>query len=217
MSRNEIQLFQQKMAMHFFATGTAFQRIEDSHLKAAIRCLRSDENLLPNRKQLATTLLDVCHKDLLSKVTKYMTGSTACLITDGWSNVMNDPIVNYMTVSPDCSLFFESVATGEVGHSHTFIANDIARVILKNEHIQFAGAVTDNTAANKKAWLLLEERFPGCYFHGCCSHGIHLLVKDIFAATKTEKQGDLEASSFPTGYPFEEMQIFVAECRRVVK
>ncbi|KAH9246865.1 hypothetical protein BASA81_015546 [Batrachochytrium salamandrivorans] len=54
-------------------------------------------------------------------------------------------------------------------------------------YTEFAGAVTDNTSTNKKAWTLLREMFPSCYFQGCCSHGIHLLVKDIFAATKTKE------------------------------
>ncbi|KAH6593552.1 hypothetical protein BASA50_007266 [Batrachochytrium salamandrivorans] len=48
------------------------------------------------------------------------------------------------------------------------------------------------------------------------SHGIHLLVKDIFAATKTKKAGNTEAT-YPIGYPFQEMLEFIVDCRDVVK
>ncbi len=216
MSPRAVQMFRENMAMHYYATGSAFQRIEDVHLKAAIKCLRPDQNLLPSRKLLAGALLTKCHKQLTTKVKARLNGATFCLTTDGWSNIKNDPIVNYMAVSPEVSLFLESVATGQQGHTHTFIANDITRVIESNGDTVFAGAVTDNTAANKKAWSLLEERFPSFYFQGCCSHGIHLLVKDVFAATKTKKPGD-EERTFPIGYPFAQLLTFVSRCKQIVR
>ena len=52
------------MAMHYYSTGMSFQRVEDVHLISAINALRRDENLLPTRKQLSTSLLDECHLDL---------------------------------------------------------------------------------------------------------------------------------------------------------
>ena len=41
-----------------------------------------------------------------------------------------------------------------------------------------------NVTTNKKAWGELEKKYPTHFFHGCVSHGLHLLVKDIFAAMK---------------------------------
>ena len=123
-----------------------------------------------------------------------MKDSTCCLTTDGRSNVKNDPVVNFMVVSPECSFFLESVMTGQQQHSHKYIAEDIANVIQKYESTEFAGVVTDNTSTNKKAWILLHDMFPSCYFQGCCSHGIHLFVKDIFTAAKTKKTGNIEAT-----------------------
>ncbi|KAJ1340196.1 hypothetical protein BSLG_005189 [Batrachochytrium salamandrivorans] len=46
--------FHKHTAMHYYATGTSFQRIEDLHLKNAIKLLRPNDNLLPNKK---TTIL----------------------------------------------------------------------------------------------------------------------------------------------------------------
>ncbi len=46
------------------------------------------------------------------------------------------------------------------------------------------GAITDNTAANKRMWQILEQKYPTHFFHGCISHGLHLLVNDIFGAKK---------------------------------
>jgi hypothetical protein len=76
--------------------------------------------------------------------------------------------------------------------------------------------VTDNTSTKKNAWEKLRVIFLSSYFMGCCSHGLHLLVKDVFAATKTKKQGEIDGT-YPTGYPFKFMLEFIAGCKDVVK
>jgi Protein of unknown function (DUF 659) len=145
-----------------------------------------------------------------------MSGATACLITDAWCNVKNNSVINYMAVSPCCSLFLESVSTGQQGHDRKFIADDIARVLRRHTSTIFAGAVTDNTATNMKAWAVLQTMFPSCYFQGCCSHGLHLFVKDVFAVTKTRK-ALREVATYPDQYPFELEMEFVVGCKDVVK
>jgi hypothetical protein len=202
--------------MHYYAIGSSFQRVEDVHLIAAIKTLHPNDGLLPNRRQLATSLLDACHKDVKTKVAKGMIGATSCLISDGWSNINNDAIINYMAASPEFTLFLESVSTGQQEHDHKFIADDIERVIREHPSIIFAGAVIDNTSTNKKAWGLLQITFPSRYFQGCCSHGLHLFVKDVFAATKTKKAGQVEAT-YPDQYSFELMLEFITCCKDVVK
>jgi hypothetical protein len=180
--------------MHYYAIGSSFQRVEDVHLIIAIKTLRPDDGLLSNKRQLATSLLDACHKDVKTKAVKGMIGATSCPINDGWSNVNNDAIINYMAASPEFALFLESVSTCQQGHDHKFIADDIERVICEHPSTIFAGAITDNTSTNKKAWGLLQITFPSHYFQGCCSHGLHLFVKDVFATTKTKKAGQVEAT-----------------------
>ena len=56
------------MAMHFYATGASFQRIEDCHLESAVAVLRPDPNLLSNRKKLESVLLDKCYTDIKGRV-----------------------------------------------------------------------------------------------------------------------------------------------------
>jgi hypothetical protein len=53
------------------------------------------------------------------------------------------------------ALFLELVLTGQQGHDHKFIADNIERVIRKHPSTIFVGAITDNTSTNKKAWGLL--------------------------------------------------------------
>ncbi len=124
-SKHQKVQFHKHIAMHYYATGSSFQRFEDIHLIAVIKTLHLDDGLLPNRRQLATSLFDTCHEDVKTKVAKGMIGATSCLINDGWSNVNNNAIINYMAASPEFALILESVSTGQQGHDYKFIADDI--------------------------------------------------------------------------------------------
>jgi Protein of unknown function (DUF 659) len=115
-----------------------------------------------------------------------------------------------MMISGKCTLFLESIATGEESHSSEFIASDLATVIddLLNRGVAFAGALTDKTAANKRAWTILKEKYSSLYFHGCASHGLQLIFKDIFAATKSKR--GRPAVVYPDGYPFDHLLEFAS-------
>ncbi len=82
-SKQQKVQFQKHIAMHYYATWSSFQQVEDVHLIAVIKTLRPDDGLLPNRRQLVTSLLDACHEDVKTKVAKGMIGATSCLIIDG--------------------------------------------------------------------------------------------------------------------------------------
>jgi hypothetical protein len=80
----------------------------------------------------------------------------------------------------------------------------------KNSSSHVVGAITYNTLTNKVALSLLKQRFPERFFHGCASHCLHPLVKDIFCATKTKRGQNVD------DYPFEYLLGFVAECKELV-
>jgi hypothetical protein len=63
---------------------------------------------------------------------------------------MNRPVVNYMAVNPSKSIFLEAFNTEEQGHDAEWIAKDSERV-MELLQCTVIGAITDNTATNKKA------------------------------------------------------------------
>jgi hypothetical protein len=75
-SAKEKAAFQTHIALHYYATGTSFQRVEDGHLARAIAMLRPDGNLLPDRRKLASGLLDKCYGDIKSRVDARMSKAT---------------------------------------------------------------------------------------------------------------------------------------------
>ncbi|CAB4039334.1 hypothetical protein DYB30_009596, partial [Paramuricea clavata] len=151
-----------------------------------------------------------------SQVDKQLSGDSnyVCITSDAWSNISNEPVVNYMAVSPNNSLFLEAVNTEEQGHDADWLSKDLIRVI-DSLHNNVVGAVTDNTATNKKVWCELEQKYPSLFFHGCASHGLNLLVKDIFAGKKAELSGG-GPDHDPASYPFEDLQLFFIDCKDIV-
>lgn len=214
MTANEQKTFQDTFAMHYYMTATSFYRLEDVHLIAALKKLRPDVKL-PSRRGMSGTHLTKAYKEVKLKVDKWLQQDQfGCLTSDGWSNIKNESVINYMLVSGVVTLFLESTQSEEQSHTAEYLAADIKRVINSTKG-KISGVVMDNTAANKKTWKILKEAYPRMFFQGCVAHGLHLLVKDVFAATKV-KLGRAVAD-YPDGYPFAPLLDFAADCKKVVK
>jgi Protein of unknown function (DUF 659) len=205
---------EQELAMHFYITATFFSRVEEEHLLKAFRICRPDV-VLPDRKKLGELLLQKCHSHVKSLVDKKLEKVQAnfCITTDAASNINNEPVVNYMMIGDGLSLFLESVYTDQNGHTAQWLAQDVTRVI-ETVKCNVCGVVTDNSSSHKGAWALLQRDYPSMFFQGCASHAAHLLVKDIFGATKA-KRGRQEAE-YPEGYPFEYLLDFSQHCNDIV-
>ena len=215
LSKTEYTAFEADLAMHYYMTGTSFARMEEPHFLEALKKLRPNSKL-PSRKDLGGRLLDDADRNVKEKVDGWLGHDRyGCITTDSWSNIKNEAVINYMFVSEDTNLFLESKQTGEFSHTATYLASDLSRVIegIATGHV--AGAIMDNTSANKAAWLILKEGHPELFFQGCVAHGLHLLVKDIFAATKA-RRGRVVAD-YPDQYAFEYLLVFTMKCKAIVK
>ena len=93
------------LAIHFYVTGTPFQRVEDPHLLKAFQACRSDVQL-PSRKDLAGPYLDEVYTEFKSKV-ESKTSQFVTIVTDGWSDVNRHGVLNYLSVSPETSFLWK--------------------------------------------------------------------------------------------------------------
>ena len=211
----QLELLHEKVAMHYYLTCTSFARVEEKHLLEACRILNPTV-VLPNRKKLGGILLDRCYSKLKEQIDEQLNGvhNLVCITSDCWTNILSEPIITYMAINEKNSLFLESVSTAEESHTANWISEDMER-IFDSSNSNIVGAVTDNTAANKKAWGILQGIYPELFFHGCICHGLHLIVKDIFALEKRRIPPTNEYG-YPTTYPFEELLLFTSSCKDIV-
>ncbi|KAE9014138.1 hypothetical protein PF011_g8188 [Phytophthora fragariae] len=132
----------------------AFQKAEHNSLMDALRVI-TPFAVVPNRHQLATTLLDMCYDDLRSKLMLSAKGKRVTLTTDGYPTP-----TGRLSSTTCCSL------------RHPPCPDQL-------DFVTIAAVVTDNTATNRLVWSTLQQQKPNIFFHGCISHTVHLAVKDL--------------------------------------
>ncbi|GBB86930.1 hypothetical protein RclHR1_13390002 [Rhizophagus clarus] len=147
---------------------------------------------LPSRKALSTTLLDKVYEDIKNEVKDLINSANyICLISDGWSNMLQEHWTNYLITTPR-PVFFSAHQTGEIRQTEENIAANIDKVISQIDHSKLSAIITDNASSMKKAWKLLAIKYPKVVFLGCVTHSLNLLIGDIMKlswADRTMKNG----------------------------
>ncbi|KAE9039058.1 hypothetical protein PR001_g7679 [Phytophthora rubi] len=138
----KVQEFQLRFALWFYTTDMAFQKAEHNSLVDALRVLTSSD-IVPNRHQLATTLLDMCYDDLRSKLMLLAKGKRVTLRTDGYTDVNRNAVINYVLLVGDLTILLEGIYTGSDSHDAPFLTFDILRVMAKLNFVTIAATVTD--------------------------------------------------------------------------
>lgn len=133
----------------YYHTGLPFNVADNSTVTSFFKLLRPAWTP-PNRRQLAGTLLEASFARQVGRTAVTFTAEPLiALVTDGWFNLRNDHLVNYVAVFPYSErppIFLKSVATGETKQTADTIADAIDAVIDEVGCYRVAGVVTDNAA-----------------------------------------------------------------------
>ena len=181
----EQKKFNQEIAMHFCCTATSFTRIEDHpHLLRAVQLLRPGTRL-PTRKQLADDsaggLLETCYQKVKAEVDKVLSANKQfiCITSDAWSTVLNEPLVNYMAVSPTKSIF--SVPCSDVYKAFLDLENKLNGLT--------------NIAAEKKSYLVKQVKKRFDFMYGD-AHGVAYLLDPRYLGDKMSRSLRKEFEDF---------------------
>ena len=102
------------------------------------------------------------------------------IITDGWSNIRRDHIVNFVLSIPKSKPiyygFIDCKGTSQTGKQ---IAFDIIQVIEDIGHNKIVAVVTDNASNMRSSWQIIRNKYPHIFTLGCASHVLNLLVQDL--------------------------------------
>jgi len=179
-----------KLANFFFRTGISLRLVESEAFKDLIRTLNpAYEKWIPSAKTLSGPLLDQKYAKCLTALEEILKSSgNLTLISDGWTNVRGDHIVNFCIKAPtEKPFFYTSINTSGIVQNASGVAGAIIEVIENLGPQKFSCVITDNANVMKSAWRLIEEKFPHISANGCAAHGINLLVKDILNTNETSK------------------------------
>lgn len=129
----------QKIARAFFACGIPFSVVENPLFKEAVSAVASygPGYKLPSDTTMRTTLLNKEYETVKQSVNESvlenvnLTGGT--LVSDGWSNVQNRSLINYLFVTGKGASFVKCTDTSGEEKSANFIASEICKVSHTDE------------------------------------------------------------------------------------
>ncbi|KAG8372495.1 hypothetical protein BUALT_Bualt12G0072000 [Buddleja alternifolia] len=108
------------------------------------------------------------------------------LVCDGWTNPQRRPLINFMAINENGSMFIRVVNCQGEFKDKWFISNLIKEVIIQVGVTNVVQVVTDNAPVCKVAGLLVEETYPHIFWIPCVVHTLNLALKNICAAKNTE-------------------------------
>ena len=165
------------LARAIFASGAPLSLTENTYWQSAFNKIRPAYSL-PSRYKLTNTLLYAEYARVSTTVNEEIASAQSlALICDGWSNVRNESIINFVVTTPK-PVFYKSIAPGATSHTGEFLATSM-QIINEIGSEKFIGIVTDNAANMRNAWIRIQEVYPHVVCYGCAAHGIQLLLGDI--------------------------------------
>ena len=101
------------------------------------------------------------------------------LISDGWTNVQNRPIINFLVVTPDGAMFMDGIDTSGQIKDAEFIAAEVQKRIESLGPENVVQVVTDSAGNCVAARQNLAGKFKSVVFSSCAAHCLDLLLQYI--------------------------------------
>ncbi|XP_060523246.1 uncharacterized protein LOC132700133 [Cylas formicarius] len=139
---------------------------------------------IPDRKTIASSQLDKCYNKIKSNIQEILDNeNNITLMSDGWTNVRNEGIINYMLHTKQGDFFYDFSQPQGFRHTGQYIAGEITRIIKKIGGSKITSLVTDDAANMQAAWVELKATYPNLQTYGCVSHTLNSLLKDLESLT----------------------------------
>lgn len=149
-SKDEKLKLDSMLAKAIYASGSPLSLLDNIYWKKLFETLRP-AYVLPSSYQLSNKLLDSEVNNIKCFVEKLIVGSHCLgLMCDGWSNIRNESIINFVITTPK-PVFYKSLPTLTERHTGDYMAKVMIEIIEEVGPGKVFGIVTDNAANMKKA------------------------------------------------------------------
>lgn len=177
-SKDEKLKLDSMLAKAIYASGSPLSLLDNIYWKKLFETLRP-AYVLPSSYQLSNKLLDSEVNNIKCFVEKLIVGSHCLgLMCDGWSNIRNESIINFVITAPK-PVFYKSLPTLTERHTGDYMAKVMIEIIKEVGPGKVFGIVTDNAANMKKAWREINNKYEHITTYGCVAHTLSLLINDI--------------------------------------
>jgi hypothetical protein len=143
----------------------------------------------PPSSKRRTSLLDKTSQNLENEMRIIVENApVVSIVSDGWSNIRNDHLVNFVVIIPNCKpILYKAIETTEISQTGEAIYQELHKVIQEIGAEKVCSVVTDNASNMKAAWKLIKKEYPTMFANGCAAHVLNLLVKDILQISDYEE------------------------------
>ena len=136
----------------------------------------------PGYEKVHTTLLTsekVCLDDALNPIRNSLRISGVSIISDGWKDQRNRPLINVIAQIPKWAMFLKAVDCEGEQKDAQFIADILI------EAIEFVGVenvvqvIMDNAKVCKAAGLIVEGKYQHIFWTPCAVHSLNLMLSKM--------------------------------------
>ena len=163
--QNEKEEIDAILARMIFGLGLPLSLVEAPAFIEFCKKLRPSYEL-PSRRIISERLLNKEFENTQKSVKQLVNDAKfVSIATDGWTNLRNEPIVNFIITTPK-PVFWKAIETKEASHTSQFISESIDQVIHEIDHKKLAAVITDNASNMKGAHDILKKKYPDVIFIG---------------------------------------------------
>lgn len=160
--------------------------VENEHWKLFLNFLKP-AFVLPSSYKIGNGLLQVEFKEATDAALKDIKGSSNMgIITDGWTNVSGDGIINFMVTTPK-PVFYLSINRETNRETADYVSGEIVKVIVAVGSDRVYIVVADCAANMVAALRMVSEQYPHISGVGCSCHGLQNYMHDIGALKPVKK------------------------------
>lgn len=183
--------FDLQTANFIYSTNTPFRHVEHPEFVKLINQLRPGYKL-PNRHNIANTLLDEVFNVTISETKSQLRGKSVCMSMDGWSNIHNEPVVciSVYDIIEKSVFLVETIDTQDNSHNSEYLLNLAVEAInnCQKYNCIVRSFVTDNAANMAKMREELAQideigavnnNVRDIITYGCSAHILNLLAHDL--------------------------------------
>lgn len=180
LSAKDVEDLDQLFADFMFRCVIPFKVADSEALKNFIKRLRPAYKV-PSAYKVSNTLLDSKYSDIKGKVHRILESSnTYTLISDGWTNIKGQHLVNFIVQIPGHNPFFyKAIDTSAIEMTAENIAKLVIDIAKEISIAKWTALLTDNAPVMQKVWKIIESQYPLVFGNGCAAHVGNLIIKRI--------------------------------------
>jgi hypothetical protein len=174
-----------KVARFLYACGVPFNVLRSPYWHDMVKAINQKAPQgykSPSYEKARTVLLDREKTKIqagLSRFTNEWSEVGVSIVSDGWTSVKNQHLINVIGVSASGAVFLAAHDSSSISATSQNISELLLKTIDEVGPFNVIQVITDNAANCKGAGKIIERMHPHIFWSGCLVHTLNLLMHDI--------------------------------------